>query len=62
MKCRLSLQDYGASIGKYPKGFCSRSYAAADKSVESQLPPIFMSKRCHVFHPFFFILALVIDA
>ena len=48
MKLRLSLPDYGASLGKCPKRFRLWNYAVAKKSVEPQLLPIFTYKRHHV--------------
>ena len=50
MKLRLSLPDYGASLGKCLKRFHSQNYVIAKKNIESQLPPIFMYRRHHVFH------------
>ena len=49
MKRRQTLPDYGASHGKCPKECRLRNYAAVEKSVESQLPAIFMYKMRHVF-------------
>ena len=49
MKHHLSLLDYGASVRKCSKGFCSWNYTATEKSIESQVPPVFMYGRRHVF-------------
>ena len=49
MKRRQTLPDYGASHGKCPKGFRLRNYPAVKRSVESQVPAIFMYRMRHVF-------------
>ena len=49
MKRRQTLPDYGASHGKCPKGCRLQNYAAVEKSVESQVPAIFMYRMRHVF-------------
>ena len=48
MKCRQILPDYEASHGKCLKGFFFRNYAIVEKSVESQVPAIFMYRMHHV--------------
>ena len=49
MKRRQTLPDYGVSHGKCPKGFRLRNYPAVKRSIESQVPAIFMYRMRHVF-------------
>ena len=49
VKHRQTLLDYGASHGKYPKGFRLQNYAVVEKGIESQVLAIFMYRMRHVF-------------